>query len=200
MNLLKLDKYIEKCFKDAFKSENKEYNKDLYYFEYILIKNSKNIYQLYPIMDCKFYKVLSRIDYRLKNNLFKNFNIFYKNTNDLCCDLFYSNNIDFNFTKAMFHTKLGNISFNVYDEKTNPYENNLSGECMIAYTYEKLLFKYHNLTPDIYKTLSEVDERYYLPDFLNKDWKTFKSLYKDTFNIKIGNNYDIICSKGLKRL
>ena len=100
----------------------------------------------------------------------------------------------------MFHTKLGNISFNVYDEKTNLYKNNLLSEPVTTCIYEKLLFKYHNLTPNIYKTLSKDNERYYLPNFLNKDWNAFKSLYKDTFNVEIGSNYDIICSKGLKRL
>ena len=45
-----LRNYVEKCFKDSFKAEGREYNKELWSFEYIMIKNPLNVFQLYPIM------------------------------------------------------------------------------------------------------------------------------------------------------
>ena len=99
----------------------------------------------------------------------------------------------------MFHTKKGNLSLSVYNEKTNVYESGLTGECIAAFTYEKLLFKYWNLDTESYDALSEDDEKRHLPKSLQKDWAAFKSLYNETFNSQIGN-YEIICSSGVERL
>ena len=195
-----LRKYIKKCFEDAFKSENRSYDEKLWSFEWIMIKNSKGIYQLYPIAQCKYQRVSRRVCYRLQNNLQKNFGLLYKNTDDLRC-LFYENGqIDYNFTQAMFQTQNGNISLSVFDENTNPYENEKKGQCMIANTFEKLLFNYWELNADLYNELPENDKRRYLPQFISKDWNTFKELYKKTFGEEIGSRYDIACSSGIKRI
>ena len=129
----------------------------------------------------------------------KNFDVHYGNTEEMRCSFYSDGQIDFNFTQAMFHTKKGNLSLSVYNEKTNVYENGLRGECMIAYTYEKLLFKYWNLDAESYNALSENDEKRHLPKALQKDWTAFKTLYNETFNTQIGN-YEIICSSGVERL
>lgn len=193
-----LRNYVEKCFKDAFKAEDREYNKKLWSFEWIMIKNQSGIYQLYPIMWCKFDRVLHRVEWRLQNNLLKNFGVQYGNTDDMCCLFYEDGQIDFNYTKAMFQTKRGNVSLSVVDEKTNPYENNLTGECMPAYTYEKLLFQYWKLDSKSYNALSEDDEKRHLPYFLKKDWNAFKSLYNETFDTPI-DSYEIICSSGVEQ-
>lgn len=165
-----------------------------------MIKNSTGIYQLYPIVWCKFQRVLWRVEYRLKNNIFKNFGIQYEDTDHMRCLFYKDGAIDFNFTKAMFHTKNGKASLSVFDEKTNPYENNLSGECIPAYTYEKLVFNYWGLNSEIYTSLPENDEKRILPDSFRYDWEGFKELYNRTFNSPIGDDYDIICSSGIQRI
>lgn len=194
-----LQRYIKECFINAFKSENREYSDKLWSFEYIMIKNSSGIYQLYPIMWCKFTRVLYRVHTMLQKNLMKNFGINYRDTDKMRCLVYSSGQIDFNFTQAMFHTKEGNLSLSVFDKNTNIYENGLEGECMPAYTYEKLLFKYWNLDAKSYMKLSKNDERNWLPNILQKDWDAFKTLYNETFNIPIGN-YDIICSSGIEQI
>ena len=57
-----LRNYIRKCFEDAFKAENRSYDEKVWSFEWVLIKNDKNIYQLYPIAQCKYQRVLRRVD------------------------------------------------------------------------------------------------------------------------------------------
>lgn len=112
-----LRSYVEKCFKDAFKAENRDYSKKLWGFEWIMIKNPSHVLQLYPIMWCKFNRVLRRVECRLQNNLMKNFDVYYGNTEEMRCSLDSEGNIDFNFTQAMFHTKKGNLSLSIYNEK-----------------------------------------------------------------------------------
>lgn len=191
--------YIEKCFKDSFKAENREYNEKLWNFEWVMIKNSVGIYQLYPIMWCKYERILRRVRYRLENNLMKNFGIQYGNTDEMRCLFYDDGQIDPNFTQAMFKTKRGNVSLSIIDEKTNPYENDLSGECMVAYTYENLIFKYWGLDARAYNMLSENDEKRHLPDSVKENWENFRELYNETFEAPLGS-YDIIYSSGIKRI
>lgn len=196
-----LRSYVEKCFKDSFMAENREYNDKLWSFEWIMIKNSLNVFQLFPIMWCKYDRVLRRVTYRLENNLMKNFGIQYGNTDEMRCTIDEDGQIDPNFTQAMFKTKRGNISLSIFDKNTNPYENdNLRGECMIAYRCEKLIFQYYGLDAKLYNELPEDDERRYFPNSLREDWNAFKALYKDTFGTHIGNNYEVICSLGIEQL
>lgn len=195
-----LRKYVKKCFEDAFKAENHHYDEKSWSFEWIMIKNNKGIYQLYPIVQCEYQLVLRRVFYRLKNNLQKNFGLLCKNTDNLRCLLYEDGQIDYNYTQAMFQTQNGNISLSVFDENTNPYENGRKGQCMIGYTYEKLLFNYWELNADLYNKLPENDKRRYLPRFTSKDWNTFKELYKNTFGEEVGSRYDIACSSGIKRI
>ena len=106
-----------------------------------------------------------RVTWRLRKNLMKNFGIHYGNTDVMRCVFHKDGEIDFNFTKAMFHTKRGNLSMSIIDSKTNPYENDLKGDCMTVYTYEKLLFQYWKLDSKLYNALSENDEKRHLPNF-----------------------------------
>ena len=130
----------------------------------------------------------------------KNFGLLYENTDDLRCLFYEDGQIDYNFTQAMFQTQNGNISLSVFDENTNPYENEKKGQCMIGNTFEKLLFNYWELNADLYNELPENDTRRYLPQFMSKDWNTFKKLYKNTFGEEVGSRYDIACSSGIKRI
>ena len=194
----KLRKYIKKCFSDAFKSENHSYNEKMWSFEWIMIKNNKGMYQLYPIAQCKYQRVLRRVYYRLKNNLPKNFEVLYEDTDDLRCLLCVNGQIDYNFTQAMLQTQIGNISLSIFDEHTNPCE---TGETdAVACTYEQLLFSYWELNKEVYNKLPEDDEKRHLPQLMSKDWNKFKKLYQKTFGEEIGSKYDIICSSGIKRV
>lgn len=195
-----LRKYIERCFKDAFKAENRKYSEKLYKFEWILVKNKNGIYQLYSYSWCKFQRVLNRVMYRLKNKLYENFGIIYGDTDEMSCSFLVGGYIDFNYTQAMFKTDISYLSLSIYDEKTNIYENGLRGECMPAYTKEKLLFKYWGIDAKTYMDLPEDAPERFLPYHLHNYWEEFKSLYNETFETEIGSSYDIICSSGIERL
>ena len=190
----KLRGYITKCFQDAFKSEQRAYDESLFDFDWIMIKNKSGIWQLYLFAWCKYARVLTKVLYRVENNLMKNFGIHYRDTDELRC-LFYGDGfIDPNFTQAMFKTVHNKKSLSIFDR-----DDTLSGKCMPAYKYEKLLFKYWGLTPFDYVQLSPDSKKKYLPRELLYDWEAFKKLYDETFNKPICE-YEIICSKGLTRL
>ena len=70
---------------------------------------------------------------------------------------------------------------------------------MVAYTYEKLIFKYWGLDARVYNMLSENDEKRHLPDSVKENWENFKELYNETFEAPLGS-YDIIYSSGIKRI
>lgn len=191
-------KYVEKCFRDAFKTEGRNYNREDWNFEYVLIKKSNDIVIMCPIIRCKYYRILRKVDYRLAQNLMKNFGIAYKETDNTVCHFYNNGQIDFNYTLAMFQYKNENWALNIEDY-SNPV-NKKSGECMPAYTYEKLLFKYWNITPEIYRTLSFSDEKNSLPHIFHWDWEAYKELYRNTFEKEIGADYEFNCSNGIKRI
>lgn len=190
-------KYVEKCFRDAFKTEGRNYNREDWDFEYVLIKKSNDIVIMCPIIRCKYSRILRKVDYRLAQNLMKNFGIAYKETDNTVCYFYNNGQIDFNYTLAMFQYKNENWALNIEDY-SNPV-NKKSGECMPAYTYEKLLFKYWNITPEIYRTLSFSDEKNSLPHIFHWDWEAYKELYRNTFEKEIGADYEFNCSNGIKR-
>lgn len=189
----KLRSYVKKCFIDAFKCENREYSDTAWSFEWVMIKNSNNIYQLYAVASCKYTRVLNRVIYRLKHNLKKNFGIEYENTDKMCCYLNDSEIIDYNHTQGMFFVGNKKLLLSVFDENTDKEGNHM------AYIYENLLFKYWGIDSDAYNKLPKDSEKKYLPTYLMRDWNAFKSLYNETFDNPIGS-YDIICSSGVKRL
>lgn len=197
--------YISKCFTDAFKAEKRKFDNienKMYSFEWILVKNISGIYQMFPIAKCKYNRVTRRVLFRLKNNLEKNFGIIYGNSEELRSSFYHTGLIDYNFTQAMFEDKYGkHISLSVFDIRDNPYENDsIGGECMPAYRFEKLLFKHWHINADIYRSLPENDRRRHLPVSYNKNWILFKDLYRDTFGVEVGHEYDIQSSSGLQRI
>ena len=194
-----LRKYVEKCFADAFKAEDRPYDSKAWNCEWILIKNQVGVYQFYPVLWCKYSRVRRKVEYRLKNNIKKNFSLHYGDTDQMRVDV-RSDSIDLNFTQAKFIKTDGSesIYLDVYDDKT--CDNDLTGECMPAYTYEKLLFQYWGITAEMYRKLPTDDEKRDLPYSFHSNWEEYSSLYKETFNKAIGSDYDIICSSGLTRV
>lgn len=202
-SLLKnLDNYIEKCFIDAFRLEEKEYNRKHWSFEYILIDNKKGSVQMYVIPECKFEKVLQRVMFRIERNLFKNFGVTFGNSDSFRALLYTKYfQIDPDFTVAMFTTKDGNyISVSIFDDKINNLIG--KGECVPGYRYEKLLFQYWDIDSDTFDTLPEGDEKRTLPNEIKSDWNVFIDLYIKTFGNTPDNiiGYDFICSSGLKKI
>lgn len=198
MNMEKLNSYIEKCFADAFKSEKREYDKKSYSFEYIIIYDSKNTGHFYPILTCKYDRVLARVYFRLKNNIAKYFDIVYGDTEDFRVSIdLYETYIDINFTRAMIaNDKNKRFEISIYDKLDSiPVTR---GDYIPAYRYERLIRKYYNINS---KDYHKVGKGQYsdLPIRIKTDWKEFKKLWEYTFNQNICP-YKIVLSDGLVRL
>lgn len=192
--------YVEKCFKDAFNAEDREYNRNLYDFEWIMIKNPKGIYQFYPISSwCKYERIFRRAVNRIKNNIMKNFGIQYGNTDELYCMLHPGGVIDPNHTQAMFRTKREYVSLSIIGQDELLGTPEKKGECLPAYVYEKLLFTYLGVDADDYRALREDGEDPSLPYYQGENWEQFRDLYNRTFVVPIGS-YDFIYSSGIERL
>lgn len=201
----RIKNYVERCVKDSFVSEDREYEPDAWRFEYILLRGiDSQVYQMYPVLYCKYARILRRVNYRLNHNIYKNFHFMYENTVSCWCTLRTADNnfrISTGYTQAVF--KYGNsyIILDIYDENTDLYQNKkLRGECILSYIYEKMLFKYYGLNAEKYMALPDDDERKYLPKTISEDWEGYKKLYQKTFGNAVGSKYDIICSSGLERI
>ena len=200
MNMEKLNSYIEKCFADAFKSEKREYDKKSYSFEYIIIYDSRNTGHFYPILTCKYDRVLRRVNYRLKNNIAKYFDIVYGDTKDFWASIdSYETYISINFTRAMIarkNDKNKRFEISVHDKLDSiPVTG---GDYIPAYRYERLIRKYYNINPEDYHKVGE-GQYNGLPIKIMTDWNEFKKLWEYTFNQDICP-YEIILSNGLVRL
>ena len=200
MNRKKLDNYIEKCFVDAFKSEKREYDKKSYSFEYIIVYDSRNTGHFYPILTCKYDRVLRRVNYRLKNNIAKYFDIVYGDTKDFWASIdSYETYISINFTRAMIarkNDKNKRFEISVHDKLDSiPVTG---GDYIPAYRYERLIRKYYNINPEDYHKVGE-GQYNGLPIKIMTDWNEFKKLWEYTFNQDICP-YEIILSNGLVRL
>ena len=62
----------------------------------MFFKNLSSVIQLVPILNCKYNRVLRKVEYRLQNNLKKNFGFEYGNTNDMRLSFDETGMIDFN--------------------------------------------------------------------------------------------------------
>lgn len=190
-----LQEYVKVCFKGAFKAENRKYDDNLWEFEWIVIE-SQNTTQFYPVtMWCNYARVLNRVIYRLKNNLTKNFNIVYGNTDKLSCS--FTDVIDYNLTQFMFksgHRKYTYMS--IIDDKVR---NEPDGICMPAYRYEKMVFNYFDIEDATeYRTeFLEKGKELFLPSVMS--WNTFTTMYKNSLGVSAGADYVInIHSSGIK--
>lgn len=195
-NSIKL--YADGCFKEACEILSRDYSVDLYTFEYIMVKNSAGVYQLHPKVWCK-YGVVTKVAMRgFKKGLYKYFGIKFGNTREMRCSL-DRGTFDINYTKGIFKdSKDVNINLNIFDSNTDPNKGGLRGSCMVSGTYEKLLFGYYELDSESYSALGEDDERQYLPCSITEDWDEYQNLYEKVFGRRVGEEYDIVSSSGLK--
>ena len=200
MNKERLNSYIEKCFKDAFKSEEREYDKKLYSFEYVIIYDNKQVGYFYPIFTCRYDRVLRRVYFRLKNNIAKYFDIVYGDTEDFRVSIdSYETYININFTRAMIarkNDKNKRFEISIHDKLDSiPVTG---GDYIPAYRYERLIRKYYNINSEDYHKVGK-GQYNGLPIRIMTDWKEFKKLWEGTFNQNICP-YKIILSAGLVRL
>lgn len=199
INKDKLDKYIEKCFEDAFKSENKDYDKKWYSVNYAIIYDSKDIGHFYPLITCRYSRVLRKVRFRLRNNIKKNFELLFGDSDEFRCSVDKFICIDPNFTRAMI-AKRNNIEkkfmiFIIDDLDELPITK---GQYIPAYRYEKLIRNYYDLDEKDYCKAAQTDE-IALPQSILQNWNEFKKLWESTFNQDICP-YEIILSDGLVRL
>lgn len=192
--------YVEKCFKDAFKSEEREYNEDFWDFEYILFKREKELqFTLYPITWCKYARVLRKVENRLRNNLQKNFDVKYYDIREsnLHLDIYYPpNTICPNFAKLMVKNKVDKIGSVTVIDNLNGISK---GKVIPSGIYESLILQYYNIDIEELKSLYDNDIRRHLPSFqiTESDWKAFNKLWENTFHKPIDDGYDFKLSSGL---
>lgn len=185
--------YVEKCFKGAFRSEGKEYNKDKWSFEFILIKDKKNKWHMIPFINCEYGRVRGRVYYRLQRNTEKNFGIIFNDDPDMRLLIDDSGTIDPNYTEMMFRVNGNLVSLAIFDNECNNRPKP-EGKIIGAYRYDKLFMTYHNINADQFDPELHTD-----PDDMH-DWNKFQKLYEKAFGIPLGKGYETFCSSGIERL
>ena len=198
MDEKKIMSYVERCFKDAFLAEERPYDPNQWSFEYIIIKNDDDAYQLVPVnLWCKHERVRRRVAYRLENNLYKNFGIIYYDSEDFHVEFYkHPNTIDPTRCKALIKTKKGLISVVIHNKENHTLPK---GEVIPNGIYEKLVLTYWNIDIDTYAALDEDDKRKHLPSYriTKNDWFAYTLLWEQAFGEPI-KQYEIICSSGIK--
>lgn len=192
--------YVEKCFKDAFKSEEREYNEDFWDFEYILYRRSAELdFTLYPIIWCKYARVLRKVENRLRNNIQKNLDVKFYNISesDLHLYIYYPpNTICPNFAKLMIKNKVDKIgSVTLIDNLVDIPE----GKVIPSGIYESLILQYYGIDIETLRSAVNSDKNRHLPPFqiTESDWKTFNKLWENTFHKPVGDGYNFKLSSGL---
>ena len=66
-----IDRYIEKCFKEAAENEGRTLESTDYEWQYYIYNDKEIAIALW----CKYKRILSRVEYRLKRNIEKNFGL-----------------------------------------------------------------------------------------------------------------------------
>lgn len=168
MNNFDLYKYIEKVIKDAYKSEGRKYEKDRCKWFYIVIGNDL-IYRI----TTPYIRVNSRIHYRLKHNITKNFG--------------------FTIGEEYFLDEIPQVNFvanqimvdneKYYICKSIKYDEMPEGKYIPSYRYEELCraycnTKYGNLSEEEFADLI-YNEKHYLP--MDITWKEYRKIYHDAF-------------------
>lgn len=161
LDVTRIQKYIDKCFEDAFASENRTFEIRDYCFRFVIVDSNIDGYHLLPLIStCKYERIRRKVQTRLSNNLHKNFNIHFGRTDDFRFltykdgyveGRFSSATFDYNYCQGYFavdkNGKNINVSLSLFDED---YFDMKRGNTMIAYRYEKLLFHYWQIDADIY--------------------------------------------------
>lgn len=199
VNFTKLSSYIKKCFKDAYESLELPFNENSIETEYILIEDHDGLFHFYPIFVCDWPQVLKRVEYRLCNNLEKNFGICYGDTNALKATLRSYGYINPTFTSAAFNSN-GTIVYLDIDTKYDDSSTLIETDVGYITVKDKLTITYCNVsTKEYIDSRNTCKHSYCIPSKSLENWVDFKELWYKTFDMEICP-YKILHSKGVKRL
>lgn len=199
VNFTKLSSYIKKCFKDAYESLELPFNENSIETEYILIEDHDGLFHFYPIFVCDWPQVLKRVEYRLCNNLEKNFGICYEDTNALKATLRSYGYINPTFTSAAFNFN-GTIVYLDIDTKYDDSSTLIETDAGYITVKDKLTITYCNVsTKEYIDSRNTCKHSYCIPNKSLENWVDFKELWYKTFDMEICP-YKILHSKGVKRL
>lgn len=164
----KLRSYIIKVIQDAYKSENREYDPSKISWYAVLVDGGC----LYGVWT-PYLRVTSRIEYRLKNNLKKHFNL--KDRDEV--DYFVDSIFQINFSTNKF--KVGKQNYYVCERRN--YASEESGSTLPSGHYEKLCMAYHNVGTEEFMEMYKTDDfkQYGVP--LDLKWNEYREIYKKAF-------------------
>ena len=172
LNITKIESYFEKCILDAFKSENIDFEKAkkrVYY--YFVIIGNEIVYSVHT----PYNRVNTKIEYRLRNNLERNFglaiSVRYKLDRVDC----YPGGVSPAFFRNI--VMFGNIPLWLIDYHN---EKMFTGREIPNGIYEELCKAYHNIDTLNRNTGSHLsEETWHLPSDLS--WEEYRKLYYRCF-------------------
>lgn len=157
------------------------------------------LFHFYPIFVCDWPQVLKRVEYRLCNNLEKNFSICYGDTNALKATLRSYGYINPTFTSAAFNSN-GTIVYLDIDTKYDDSSTLIETDAGYITVKDKLTITYCNVsTKEYIDSRNTCKHSYCIPNKSLENWVDFKELWYKTFDMEICP-YKILHSKGVKRL
>lgn len=134
--MIKLDEYFEKCIKDAFKAEKREYKSEKVKWFYIIVGN-----QILFLIDTPYVRVSKRATCRIRNNIKKNFGF------DIDGDYFIDTILQPNFVRN--HFKVGENDLYLCEKMDC---NNIEkGEVISSGRYEKLCKAYYKVSTEEFR-------------------------------------------------
>lgn len=161
----RLDNYFEKCIKDAYKTEDREYDSKKVKWFYIVVNN-----QILFSVDTPYERVTRRAENRIKNNVEKNFGFKVEG------DYFIDTILQPNFACNCF-TVDGSVFFLC---KENRYDDMEKGEVIPSGRYEKLLKAYFNINADqLRQDADKPQSTYSLP--YKMEWNKYREVYNKAF-------------------
>lgn len=155
-----LDRYFEKCIKDAYMSEQREYIPEKATWWYVVVEN-----QLIFSINTPYAKVERRARYRIHRNISRNFGF-----GDNGC-YYISPVVDYNFMCNKF--RVGNKDY--YLCKSDEIEQ---GRLIGSSKMEKFYSTYFDIPED--QLTSHMIDDLHLPRYM--DWDKFRALYFDAFS------------------
>lgn len=159
--LTSIDKYITKCIKDAYASEDREYKPDEVLWFYLVVDG-----QLLYHIKTQYARVTRKASYRFKNNVEKHFNV--RLSDEYFIDTLQQPNWVCNsfIVGEQRYYLVKNMDLDLLED----------GEVIASGRYEKLCLAYYNITLDEFK--KDID-KYHLPSDIT--WGDYKSTYIKAF-------------------
>lgn len=162
-NMTKIDKYLYKCIKDAYESENRTFDAAKIQYYYIIMDNKQFLFMI----DTPFARVTRKAINKIKNNIAKHFDIILDG--DYYIDSILQPNFVCNHIKA--------YNKDMYVCKHRDIMKDPTGEVIPSARYEKLCMAYHNVE---LKTYKEKHDKLHLPH--NILWNAYRNAYYKAFS------------------